>query len=426
MEPRIFLYVLVGAAVACAIGLEERLRRLPFSLPLLYTALGFAAFSLPFDLGWLNPAFNVEQAAVAEYATEFIVIVSLLGVGLSIDRALSWKNWKSAAPLLWLTMPLCIAGVAWMGWSWLSLAPSAALLLGASLAPTDPVLASAVQVGPPGESDRDDVKFNLSAEAGFNDSLAFPFVYLAIVLSQSPPSLELFGTWLGVDVFWRIFAGALVGWGIGKAASWVIVRASKKQDDDEPIFKSQEGLLVMSSLFLAYGLAEIVEGYGFLAVFIGAVITRQDERKHEVHGRSHQFIAQIEKIMLVMMLIFFGGLLASGVLNSLTWWSAILGLVFLLVLRPLAGMLAMIRSGIPWQGRLAVGFLGVRGLGSIYYLSYGQTNGNFSELDLLWSAVAFTILLSIVIHGLTAAPIVTYLSKRQLAKSPGSDDSVMP
>ncbi len=419
MEPRIFLYALVGVAIAGALALEKRLTKLPLSLPILFVALGWLVFSLPLDLGWLNPAFDAKLATVAEYATELIVIVSLVGVGLAIDRKFSWKNWKQVAPLLWFTMPVCIAGVAWMGWAWLGLAPAGALLLGACLAPTDPVLARAVQVGPPGESGRDDVRFNLSAEAGFNDSLAFPFVYLAIALSTQALDGELFAQWFGFDVLWRIAAGCGAGWLTGKAASWFVFSGS---DKEEQFFEGREGLLVVAALFIAYGVTEMVEGYGFIAVFIGAVTARQHERRHEFHKRTHGFIDQIESVVLVVILIFFGGLLASGVLGALTWWSALLGVVFLLVLRPVAGALAMLGSGLPWQSRWAVGFLGIRGLGSIYYLSYGQVKGEFEELNTLWSAVAFVILLSIVLHGVTAAGLLRYLTERGLEKVGTKED----
>jgi NhaP-type Na+/H+ or K+/H+ antiporter len=390
-------------------------------------ALGWAVFSLPLDLGWLNPAVDTQLATMAEYATELIVIVSLLGVGLAIDRKYLWNDWKQVAPLLWLTMPLCIAGVAWMGWAWLDLAPSAALLLGACLAPTDPVLARSVQVGPPGESCRDDVRFNLSAEAGFNDSLAFPFVYLAIALSITSPDADMFAKWLGIDVVWRIAAGYGVGWLTGKAASWIVFRDScEGNDEDRPGFvKGREGLLIIALLFIAYGVAEMIEGYGFIAVFIGAVTARQCERRHDLHKRTHGFIDQIESLMLVAILIFFGGLLASGVLSALTWWSAALAAAFLLILRPLAGILAMSRSGLPWQARCAVGFLGIRGFGSIYYLSYGQINGKFEHLEILWSTVAFVILLSIVLHGVTASGVLRYLKKRDLTSAEKASGKLM-
>jgi len=424
MDPRIFLYALIGCAIAGVVALEKRIANLPISLPILFIGLGWAVFSLPLDLGWLNPAFDTKLAEATEYVTELIVIVSLMGVGLSIDRKCSWKEWKQVAPLLWLTMPLCIAGVGLMGWAWLGLAPAAALLLGACLAPTDPVMAGAVQVGPPGESGRDDVRFNLSAEAGLNDGLAFPFVHLAIALSAASFDAVLLGRWAGMDVFWRIIAGCGVGWLTGRGISWFAFRGDGSVNGSVH-HEGREGLLVIAALFIAYGVAEMVGGYGFLAVFTGAVTARQLEHGHELHKRTHGFIDQVESVVLVAVLIFFGGLLASGVLNALTWWSALLGIVFVTILRPIAGALAMCGSNLPWQSRWAVGFLGIRGIGSIYYLSYGQMHGEFEELNTLWSAAAFVILLSVLIHGVSSAALIRYLAERGLSKKPGQDDTVM-
>ncbi len=425
MEPRIFLYALIGAAIAGVIVLEKRLQNFPLSLPILFVGLGWAVFSLPLDLGWLNPAFDPGLAAASEYATEMIVIISLMGVGLAIDRKFTWQDWRGVAPLLWFTMPASIAGVAWMGWAWLGLAPAAALLLGACLAPTDPVLARVVQVGPPGESERDDVRFNLSAEAGFNDSLAFPFVYLAIALSTAPWDVDLFAKWFALDVLWRIAAGCAIGWLTGRIATWFVFRDRKGEEDESEVFIGQEGLLVMASLFLAYGVTEMLEGYGFIAVFIGSVVARQCERRHELHKRTHGFIDQIESVVLVVMLILFGGLLASGVLNALTWWGVLLAVVFLLILRPIVGALAMFRSGLKWKARWAIGFLGIRGLGSIYYLSYAQRKGDFDSVDTLWSSVAFVMLVSILIHGVTSAGLLRYLTERGLVKSKDTGQHVM-
>ena len=179
MEPRILLFIIFGAAIGAVYWLENRLKGTFLSVPIIYVAIGWFLFSLPLDLGWLNPAFNVEETIAIEHLSEFIVIVSLVSLGLAIDRRVSWRGWKQVLPLLLVTIPLPIPCTAWLG-SWVMGLPLAsALLLGACLSPTDPVLARAVQVSPPGQSGRDDVRFNLSAEAGFNDSLAFPFYYLA-------------------------------------------------------------------------------------------------------------------------------------------------------------------------------------------------------------------------------------------------------
>ncbi len=412
VEPRILLFIIFGAAIAGILLFEKRLEGSWISIPMVYVGLGWLLFSLPLDLGWLAPAFDSEQTLAVEYITELIVIVSLVSLGLSIDRRFAWAGVRLVLPLLLVTMPLCIAAIALLG-NWLMGLPLAgAILLGACLSPTDPVLARAVQVGPPGESDGDDVRFNLSAEAGFNDGLAFPFVYLAMAYAAGGDG-DLW-KWIGVDVVWKIAAGAGVGWCVGKAGAWFAFgrgRKPGKSRKDHDVEKGSEGLLVVAALMLAYGLGEIVNGYGFLSVFIAAVTAKQKERSSDLHKKTHGFVDQIETVILVVILIGFGGLLASGVLNSLTWQGALLGMLFLLVIRPLSGMLGMAGSGLPWKGGLAVAFLGVRGVGSFYYLSYGQHHAEFPQIPELWSVVSFTVLASIVIHGITAPRILSGIGR---------------
>ena len=414
MEPRILLFIIFGAAIGAVYWLEKKLEGTLLSVPMIYIAVGWLLFSLPLDLGWLNPAFDIEGTIAIEYLSELVVIVSLVSLGLSIDRAFSWNGWKQILPLLLVTMPLSIGFTAWIG-SWaMGLPLASAILLGACLSPTDPVLARAVQVGPPGDSDRDDVRFNLSVEAGLNDSLAFPFVYLAMALAVEDGSW--FGRWLAVDVVWKILAGTAIGFLVGRGGAWIAFHKSSKGQDNtsqNDIPEGAEGLLVVSSLLLAYGLGEIANGYGFLSVFIGAVTAKQYERKGELHKKTHSFIEQIERVILVIILIGFGCLLASGVLKSLTWSAVGMSVVFLLLIRPLTGLLALSKSGLPRKGKFAVAFLGIRGAGSFYYLAYGQHHAEFTFLPELWSAISFTVLLSIILHGLTASRFLDSLKKSE-------------
>ena len=148
---------LLGAAVVPRL-LAER----PLSLPIVYLGLGFAFFALPLGLPDPDPIAN---GAAAERLTEVTVIISLMGVGLKLDRPIGWRSWSPTWRLLGITMPLSIAAVALLGW-WAGLLPATALLVGAVLAPTDPVLASDVQVAPPGEGDAGDTRFALTSEAG--------------------------------------------------------------------------------------------------------------------------------------------------------------------------------------------------------------------------------------------------------------------
>ena len=429
MDPRIFLFILAGLGLWGAVALERPLRRIPVSLPMLYVGIGWLVFSLPLGLPVLDPVGDEAHAVAAEYLTEFIVIVSLMAAGIAIDRPFSWAGWRQVWPLLGITMPLSVAAVALLGWGWLGLTPAAALLLGAALSPTDPVLAGSVEVGPPGESERDDVRFDLTVEAGLNDGLAFPFTYLAIAAVGMTGLGAWTAEWVALDVLWRIGAGIATGYAVGRAGGWYVFERTTETDQDhqaggEEDGETNEGLVVMGTLLAAYGLAEAVEGYGFLAVFVGAMTARQCESGSDYHVISHHFVDQLEQVVLVGMLLGFGGLLASGILSALTVPAALLGLVVIFVVRPLAGIAGQLRCPLPWPGRWAIAFLGIRGMGTLYYLAYGQTHAAFEDLDVLWATASFVILASIVIHGVTAEPIMRRLERRDENVVPGTERDV--
>ena len=416
VTPRILAITALGLGLWGAVALERPLRRWPVSLPMVYVGLGWLLFSLPLGLPVLDPAGIPAHTLAAEVLTEFVVIVSLMGAGIAIDRRFSLRAWGQVWPLLGVTMPLSVAAVAWAGWWGLGLAPASAILLGAALSPTDPVLARNVQVGPPGEGTRDDVRFDLTVEAGANDGLAFPFTYLAIGAAGATGLGPWLAEWAALDVLWRVFAGLAVGVAVGWAGGWYVFERSVETDDEnaaggEDDDTTNEGLVVMGTLLAAYGLAEVVGGYGFLAVFAGAVAARQRESESDYHQASHHFVDQVERVVLVAMLLGFGGLLASGVLDALTWPAALLGLAVLLVVRPLAGAAGMLRSSLPWAGRAAVAFLGVRGMGTLYYLAYGQTHASFAGADMLWATASLTILGSVVLHGVAAGPVMAWLDR---------------
>lgn len=429
MDSRILLFAVFGLGLMLAVTLEKKLAKMWLSLPIVYVGLGYILFNLPLDLPHFNPARDGFDAVTLEYVTEFIVIASLMAAGIAIDRPVSWANWRQVWPLLAIAMPVTILAVALLGWWALGLAPASAILLGAALAPTDPVLARSVQVGPPGEGERHDIRFGLTAEAGLNDGLAFPFTYLAIaavgMTSLGSWTLE----WAAFDLVYRIVLGCAVGWAVGRLGAWYVFERGAdegyEKDSSWPEqYSTSEGLVVLGTLLLAYGLAELAEGYGFLAVFVGAVTARQRENASRYHKLSHHFIDQIEQIVLVAVLFGFGAMLASGVLDALTWPSALVGLALIFIIRPLSGLLAESRSRLPWTGKIAIAFLGVRGMGSIYYMAYGQTHAEFAQLDVLWATVSFAILASIVIHGTVSGPIIAYSESRGSHIHTGSDPAM--
>ena len=418
LDPRILSLTIFGLGMMLAVALEKLLARYWLSLPILYVAVGFGLGSLPLGFPHFNPAVDGFDSIALEYVTEFIVIVSLMAAGIAIDRPVNWRNWRQIWPLLLIAMPLTIGLVAFLGWWAIGLAPASAILLGAALAPTDPVLARSVQVGPPGEGQRHDVRFSLTAEAGLNDGMAFPFTYLAIAAVGMTSLGAWTWEWAAFDLVYRIAAGCLVGWGVGRLGAWYVFEREadapieeidEGSETKQPQYSTSEGLIVLGTLLLAYGLSEIVQGYGFIAVFVGAVTARQSEIRSRYHKISHHFIDQIEQIVLVAVLFGFGLMLSSGVLSPLTWPAALVGIGLVFVIRPVCGMLSESLTLLPWKGKLAVAFLGVRGMGSIYYLAYGQNSAAFSGLPLLWATASFTILVSIVVHGILSGPFITYV-----------------
>jgi len=403
------LFALIGVGALLAGILPRVLERRPLSMPIVFLLLGMAVFALPLGLPEPDP---LARPKLAEHLTEIGVIVALMGAGLKIDRPLSRRGWKSTWRLLAIAMPLTIGAVAVLGWWWAGLVPAAALLLGAALAPTDPVLASDVQVGEPTdeEDSEDEVRFALTSEAGLNDGLAFPFVYAAITLAGTA-GLAWTGEWALKDVFVKILVGIVGGLVVGKLLGKLFFRATR---DSLRLAKHSEGFLALAATFLAYGLVEVAGGYGFLAVFVAARGIRSAERSHEYHQVLHDFAEQIERLLTVLLLLLFGGAVVTGLLAPLTWPAALVGLALVGVVRPLAGYLSLLGTpGRPAE-RGVIAVFGIRGIGSFYYLAYALTHAKFPQADLLWATVAFVVLVSVVLHGVAVTPVMRLLDQWKL------------
>lgn len=413
MTTHILLLLLAGLALLGTFLLPGLLRNRLLSLPIIYVSFGFVVFSLPLELPLINPEDRIFDRQLMEYITEFIVIISLAGTGLKLNRAPGWRNWSTGWFLLGIAMPLTIAGISLLGWGWLGLAPASAVLLGAVLAPTDPVLAANVQVGPPkDDSAEDEVRFGLTLEAGLNDGLAFPFVYLALALVASTSLSDTLLTWAWWDFGYRILMGLLCGVAFGKGLAFVFnrFRVRMKERHDTEI---EEGFFILAATLLTYSLTEMAEGYGFLAVFVAAVVSgRQKESDTESRQESFEAIDQVEQAILGIFLIAFGGITATGGLADLTWQGAVLGMLVLLVIRPVAGLLSFLPSRLPFVEKLAISYFGIRGVGSLYYLSYAHNSEQFSEIDAVWSVVNFTMLVSIFLHGLSVKPVLGWVDAR--------------
>lgn len=400
-------FAVVGLGALLAGILPRLVERRPLSMPIAFLALGMLVFALPIGLPDADP---VAHPKVTEHLTEVGVIVALMGAGLKIDRPLSRRGWASTWRLLVVAMPVTIAGTALLGWWWAGLVPAAALLLGASLAPTDPVLASDVQVGEPTdeEDSEDEVRFALTSEAGLNDGLAFPFVYAAIAMAGAAGGLVWLGEWAWQDLGYKIVVGVGAGVVVGKLLGRLFFRPRMEA---LRLARHSEGFLALAATFLAYGVAEVIHGYGFLAVFVAARAIRAAERSHEYHQVLHDFAEQTERLLTVLLLLLFGGAVVGGLLTPLTWPAALTGLALIFVLRPLSGFLSL--RGAPGRAseHWVIGSFGIRGIGSFYYLSYALAHAEFPHADLLWATVGFVVLVSVVLHGVAATPVMRLLDR---------------
>ena len=390
---------LLGAAIVPGL-LAER----PLSLPIVYLGLGFAFFALPLGLPDPDPVAN---GAAAERLTEITVLVSLMGVGLKLDRPVGWRSWQPTWRLLAITMPLSIAAVALLGW-WAGLLPATALLVGAVLAPTDPVLASDVQVAPPGEGDAGDTRFALTSEAGLNDALAFPFTNAALAAAGAG-SAAWIGGWVVEDVVVKLSVGLLLGVAFGLVLGWLAFRIP----GEGSLAKSAEGFVAIAATLLTYGVTELAHGYGFLAVFVAAVTLRAVERDHEYHGVLHGFTDAVEQLFTVVLLVLVGGAVAGGALDALTPGLAAVGLASIFLVRPLFGWLGLIGTGLDPADRAAIAFFGIRGMGSLYYAAYAAEQADLPGMDAVWALTIFVVVVSVVVHGVASTPVLARLDRRR-------------
>ncbi|NIJ25246.1 cation:proton antiporter [Sphingomonas japonica] len=396
-----------GLLIALVAWLPLALKRLPLSLPIVCIGIGAAIFLLPQVT--LRPL-PVRYPEITERFAEFVVIIALMGAGLKIDRVFGWHSWSITWRLLAITMPLGITAITLLGERALGLPFAAALLLAASLAPTDPVLAADVQVGPPKTGDEDEVRFGLTSEAGLNDGAAFPFVHLAILLAVALPAGESWvAEWLTYRVLWEVLGGIVGGWLIGRAFGWLTFHVPA----ESKLAQTGDGLIALSATFVSYGLIEIVHVYGFLAVFVTALTFRHTHREHQFQADMHAIAEQIERLAMMVLLILFGGALVSGLLAPVTWMDAIFALVILLVVRPVTGWLALLGHPADRGEKLTLAFFGIRGVGSIYYLAYGINHMPIAQAERLWGIVGLVVLLSILLHGLTITPIMRSLDKHR-------------
>ena len=360
---------------------------------------GSVAFSvIPGMAEALDP---MRSSEIWEYVSELALIVALFVTGLRIDDLTSYQRWQPTIRLLLIAMPLTIFAVALVGHWVAGMTVAAAILLGAVLAPTDPVLAGDVQVGKPTEGGEHPVRFALTAEAGLNDGLAFPFVYLGLIAAAGGLTASGLTEWLVQDVVYRIAAGAATGAAVG----WVLGKILFTAPRGNILADTGSGVLAFAGILLCYGATELIEGYGFIAAFVSGLALRRAQQDHAFHGRLHAFSEAIEHALTAILLLWIGGILPL-LASELDWQHAVVALGLVLVIRPLAGWLSLKGTALHPKERLVIAAYGIRGIGSIYYLAFVTSHFDLVNESALWATIACTIMTSTILHGLTAGAAV--------------------
>lgn len=422
-------FILIGCLMLARGLAATTISRSPFTSAIVYLCVGLLLGPMALGIFRFNP---IEESHLLETLTEIAVLVSLFSAGVKMPVPITRKRWAPAFRLAWLSMSISVALVAGFAWYFLHLPLGAGVLLGAILAPTDPVLATDVQVRH--ADDRDLLRFTLTSEAGMNDGSAFPFVMLGLGLLGAHELGDFGWRWVMIDVIWASVGAIAIG-GLGGAAlgklSWML----RGQDPKHEVLDDFVGLGLIA---VVYGLCVVLQAWGFLAVFFAGVALRQTELMlagaHKdrqgllvpdanvsdpaedstltVSAESLVFKEHIERLSELTLVLLLGGMVS---LQNWNWQTVSTALFLFLVARPLSVLLGLLGSDSSTRVRAITGWFGVRGIGSIYYLMYAINHGLPKNLaqDMIQLTIV-VVMLSIVVHGTSVKPLLDrYWPKRK-------------
>ncbi|MCC5665511.1 sodium:proton antiporter [Nostoc sp. CHAB 5784] len=390
--------------------------RLPLSFALIYLVVGILLGPYVFGLIQLrrDEVFNAE---VLQKITELVVIISVFGCGLKIVRPLSLGAWDITARLIVFLMPISILALAVVGKLFLGMNWAEAILLGAILAPTDPVLASEVQLTD--TNDQDELRFGLTSEGGLNDALAFPFVYFGLHALKDDNWDNWFKQWIAVDLIWAIAAGIVMGIVVAKSLIWIEQKLQKRRRADQLM----EDFIAISTILITYSLTEMVNGYGFLAVFVAGLVVQRSYKNHQKPLAQLEFVEKVEKLLEVGTILLLGSILLFQPMLNYATQSLLVIILLFFIIRPVGVWISTIgkrpvdshRRTFHPGTRWLIGWFGIRGVGSLYYLAYAFGHGLKGEPaeQIAWITYT-TIVASVIIHGISATPLMK-LYERNIA-----------
>ncbi|HEY9737786.1 MAG TPA: sodium:proton antiporter [Trichocoleus sp.] len=401
MDPYILILLAIGLLLLFITLGSGWIARLPVSYALIYLIVGISLSPYGLNLIQVRP-----EAEFLERLTEFVVLISLFSCGLKISRPLRGWDWNSTIRLIVGLMPFSIVAVAAIAHFAMGLDWGDSVLLGAILAPTDPVLASDVQLSSEGE--RDSLRFGLTSEGGLNDAFAFPFVYFGLHWQSDPVWQHWIGQWVTIDLVWAIAAGFGVGVVVARALAELGKWLQRLRNTDEVM----EDFVALATVLIVYATAELVNGYGFLAVFVAGIVVQRSYPDPEQRLSHLEFTETIEKLMEVATILLLGSMLRiEPILRFLPQILLVAGLLFF-VIRPVGAWICTTGERYTPMRRGLFGWFGIRGVGSLYYLTYALGEGlRGSEAELIAWITLMTIVLSVVLHGVTATPLMNWYEK---------------
>ncbi len=426
-----YWFLIIGGLLTVMALVGSVLKRLPLSATLLYLGTGLLVGPLGLGLLVVDPL-GAMETPVVERLSEIVVVISLFAAGLKMRTPITDRKWWLPVRLASISMVVTVALVALVARYLFGMPWGGAILLGGVLAPTDPVLASDVQLDKPQDEDR--LRFTLTGEAGFNDGMAFPFVMLGLGLLGLPEEASepftLWG-WVVYDLVWAVPAGLAVGAVLGAAVGYLVVYLRQKHEEAVGL----DDFLALGLVSLSYGVALWIGSWAFLAAFSAGVALRAVERRHTDESQSPEdvtaaaeqgekeemathpenapaymasamlgFSELFERIGSVAMVVLVGALLSMA---DFTWRAWVFVPLLFLVIRPVAVMGGLVFSGMTWTQRGLTSWFGVRGIGSVFYLMYAESHGLPDGVaEPILALTLATIAASAIAHGISVTPLM--------------------
>jgi NhaP-type Na+/H+ or K+/H+ antiporter len=395
----------VGVTVLIGVMALSHQHDRAFSASVFYVAVGALG---AVAMSWLDvaPLDPEDDHVLLSRLAELALAVAVFTAGLTIERNVERRSWVSIATLLVVVMPLTILAIALFGMWAMGLSFGAALLLGAVLAPTDPVLAGDVGLSEPGGEVLGEPRLSLHTEAGFNDGLASPFVVLGLFVAARDGTGWV-GEWLAADLLYAAGAALVLGAAAGSAAAALLTRAR----DRDLVSSEIEGFVTIGLVLVIYSITEAIGAYGLLAVFAAGFTFRRHEFDHEMHAPVHDGAEVAGKTLELIVLLMLGTMLTTAGLGSPGTAGWLLAPLLLLVVRPVLVFATISPRFMDRKGRLFLGIFGVRGVAALFYAAVIVEAGVLSPGEqhvVVWTAIA-CVITSVVAHGLAATPLTRRL-----------------